>query len=795
MLKNYFRIAFRNLWRHKEFSIINILGLSVGMTACLLIFLYVSFELSYDTYHNKADRIYRLVVDIKTPTELLKVAGTSAPMGINLKADFPEVESVVRGGYLNLLVKRDKLQFSEDNVLFADPALFSVFSFPLMKGDPNTVLEAPYSIVLSEKGARKYFGKEDPIGQSLILNEKEIATVTGVMKDIPGNSNFKADIIISMTTMTQKLFPGLDEQWGNFIGFTYLLLGKGVNTSHLQAKFPEFMQRHAGKVMEQWKMNYALSLEPLKDVYLRSERGAPEKGSMANIYIFSFVAVFILLIACINFVNLTTARATERAKEVGVRKVMGAHRGQLALQFMGESVLISFIAFLMAIVMSALLLPLFNQLAGKAIGQYLFIHTYALCAFSLAALIIGLLAGVYPALLLSGFKPVAVLKGKFSAGKQGISLRKGLVITQFTIAIILITGTIVVYNQLSYMRNQQLGFKKEQMLVIDLQRNEWVNKYEVFKREFAGVKGVLSASFSSSIPGGDNAGAFTEIENTSGELQGANLDLYAVDHDFLSQFQIGIIAGRTFSRDFVTDSTTALIVNEAAVASFGYKSPADIIGKKFSQWGRKGTIIGVVNNFNFRSLQNEIKPLTMRIAPDDFKFLSLNLAAGNIPTTMARIEEKWKELNADRPFNYQFADDTFNSQYVGEERFGKLFLYFAILAILISCIGLLGLASYSTFQRTREIGIRKVLGASVGSVIGLLSKEFIRLVIIALAIACPIAWFIMTRWLQDFAYRTPIGWGVFATAGLLAILVAVCTVSFQAMKAAVANPIRSLKSE
>jgi putative ABC transport system permease protein len=793
MLKNYFKIAFRNLWRHRVFSFINILGLTVGMTACFLIFLYVHFELSYDSFHSKANRIYRVVCDIKTPTEVIKAGGPSWAVGAHITQDFPQVEAAVRTTDDELLVRKGNVKFQELNSLWADSAFFGMFDFKLLKGNPKTVLQEPLSIVFSESAAKKYFGNADPVGQTVLLTgEGFTAKITGIMKDIPENSTIKADMLVSMSTLTRKLNPGLDDQWGNYGNSTYILLKPGTHPADLQAQLPAFLERRNGTEMKKINMYPTLFLEPLKDVYLRSTRNGNNTGNINNVYIFSWVAVFILLIACFNFVNLTTARSAERAKEVGIRKVVGAVKGQLTGQFIGESVLLCAISFILTLVSTALLLPSFNHLAGKTISTGIFENLNFVLILFLAAIGIGLLAGVYPALVLSSFKPVTVLKGRFSTGTKGQLLRKALVIAQFTISIALIIATIIVYNQMNYMRRQDLGFNKDQMMVINTNGDP---AKDAFRNAVAGLPNIKGVAMASSVPGGGNPAAYSEIENVKGVLQIANLDLYFVDFDYIPQFKIKMIAGRAFSPDFQTDTTQSMILNEAAVKMFGYTSPAQAVGHRFKQWGREGRIIGVMKDFHFRSLQLPIKPLSMRIEPNGCSLVAIKLSTQNLPKTIAAIENKWNALIPARPFSYYFLDEFFDKQYRTEERFGKLFLNFSVLAIIISCLGLLGLASYSTMQRTREIGIRKVLGASVPNIVNLLSREFLKLVAIAILIASPVAWFAMHGWLQDFAYRIEIGWWIFLIAGLIAVLIALATVSFQAIKAAIANPVKSLRVE
>jgi putative ABC transport system permease protein len=793
MLKNYIKIAFRNLWRHRVFSFINIMGLTVGMTACFLIFLYVKFELSYDSFHSKADRIYRVVADLKTPSETLHTSGPAWAVGPHIAQDFPQVEAAVRITGDELLVRKGNVKFQETNSLYADSLFFKVFDFKLLKGNPNTALNEPFSLVLSESAVKKYFGNTDPIGQTVLFTGGGLpAKITGVMKDIPENSQIRADMLVSMSTLTRNFNKGLDDQWGNYGNNTYVLLKPGVNVQAFQKQLPAFLERRNGSEMKQLNMYPTLILEPLKDVYLRSTRDGSKTGNINNVYIFSLIAVFILLIACFNFVNLTTARAAERAKEVGIRKVVGALKNQLTLQFMGESVILCMIAFLFTLGLASLLLPSFNHLAGKTISPGIFHQGNYLLVLFLTAVGVGLLAGSYPALVLSSFKPVTVLKGRFNSGSRGALLRKSLVIAQFSISIALIIATIIVYNQTNYMRNQDLGFNKDQMLVINTNSDP---AKEAFRNAVATLPNVKSVAMSSSVPGGGNPGAYSEVENKKGELQIANLDLYFVDFDYIPQYKMKIIAGRAFSRDFQTDTTHAMILNEAAVKLFGYSSPQQAVGRRFKQWGREGTIIGVVKDFHFRSLQQEIRPLSMRIEPQGCNLVSINLSTKDLPKTIAAIESKWNTLIPARPFSYFFLDEFFNKQYQGEERFGKLFLNFAVLAIIISCLGLLGLASYSTLQRTREIGIRKVLGASVPNIVNLLSKDFLKLVAVAILIASPIAWYVMDRWLKDFAYRISIGWWIFLAAAFLAAMIALLTVSFQAIKAAVANPVSSLRAE
>ncbi|WP_299438471.1 ABC transporter permease [uncultured Aquimarina sp.] len=793
MIRNYFKIAWRNLWRRRGFTLINITGLSIGMTASFLMLLYVGFELSYDTFHSKGDDIYRVVADIKTPSDNIEANIPAWAVPPNLQKDFPEIISAVRINELNMIVRKDDLKFKETNAIAADSSFFSVFDFKLLQGNPKEVLTKQFSIVLSETTAKKYFGDQNPVGKSLKIREEGLnATVTGIMEDFPKNSHIKADMILSLTTFTQNLEKTLDSQWGSYDAAAYILVNSETDTEQLASKFPAFLEKHSGEFMKQSKMFVTLSLEPLKDLYLKSTRGGTGGGSITNVYIFSIIAFFILLIASINFINLTTARSVERAKEVGIRKVMGAEKQHLSLQFIGESIITCLIAFIITTLLTLLFLPFFNEAAGKVISEGLFsnyANIFKLLGMSLA---IGIFAGIYPSLVLSSFKPIQVLKGNFSTGGKGVLLRKSLVIIQFTISIILITGTIIIYNQMEYMRNQELGFNKEHLLILEAQSS---SSQLALKEAIDNVPGVKFTSLGSSVPGGGNSSAYSEIENKSGDLQIANLDLYFVDHNYVPQFDLKVIAGRAFSKDFASDSTKAMMLNEEAVKLLGYSDPKEAIGARFKQWGREGQVIGVIKNFHFNSLHDNIGPLTMRMETNRNDLITVKLAPTNIKQTISAIEKLWGSFLPEQPFDYFFLNESFNEQYKNEERFGNLFLYFAGLAILISCLGLLGLAAYSTLQRKREIGIRKVIGASVSEIVNLLSKDFLKLVIIAFAIASPIAWYVMSNWLQDFAFRIDIKWWMFLLSGGSAICIAILTVSFHAIKASISNPVHSLRTE
>ncbi|HTR30841.1 MAG TPA: ABC transporter permease [Puia sp.] len=794
MIKNYLRVAFRNLWRHKGFSLVNIVGLTVGMTAFFLVFLYVCFELSYDSFFGKADRIYRIVSDVTTPTGVDHPNCPPLPTALHMAQFLPEVQIAARVSLGDnwMVIRDDHEVFETSDVGMADSTFFQAFDIPFVKGDPKTALARPSCIVLSESTAKKFFGNIDPIGKVLTLTrDKFPGTVTGVMKDIPENSHFRISMLMSLSTFAQGN-PGLDSAWNAYAWESYVLLKPGAKAANLQAKLPGYLEKVAGPAVFRNKQIPTLLLEPLRGIYLYSTRDDAKNGHIGNVYIFSIIGAFIVLIAGINFVNLTTARSVERAKEVGIRKVVGAGKWMLAGQFIGESIILCLIAYLLAVGLSGLMLPLFNQLAGKEVSTGILTQPRYLAVLFGIAVLIGILAGLYPALVLSSFQPVAVLKGKFSTGSRGIILRKGLVIAQFSIAIGLMIATLVVYFQLNYMRSQDLGFSKEQKLVMDT-RNDSAKM--AFRQALYSIPGVVSNTMASSVPGMGDFPNECKLENGRGDMQTANATAYFVDYDYISQMHMTIIAGRDFSRSFGTDSTQAMVLNETAVRQLGYTSPGQVIGKRFEQFGRTGTIIGVVRDFHLRSLQDPIRSMTMRVEPRNCDLICATIDGHRVPETLSAVQAKWKTLLKDRPFTYFFLDEFFDRQYRSEEQFGRLFLNFAVLAIFISCLGLMGLAAYSTVQRTKEIGVRKVVGASVGNIVFLLSRDFLVLVGWAFLVAAPLTWLFVNGWLSGFAYRISSYWWIFALAGVTALAIALITVSFQAVKAALVNPVHSLRSE
>ena len=792
MLKNYLKIALRNIVGNITYSIINVVGLAVGICVCFFAVLYVRFELSYDNYHEKAEQIYRLVTDVETVSGTEYKSSTGAMAGA-IQDAIPEVLASTRIFPDYLIVQKDQDLFGEEKIAYADSSVFSVFTLPLISGNPATVFNAPFNLVLSETAAKKYFGNTEPVGQKLMINGKDPAYVTGVMKDMPMNSHFRTDILVSMKT----LGPEWESNWKRFFFYTYLVLPEKVNIPVLNRKITQLIKEHT----DQSQSKYALSLEPLKTVYLEGKSrgtrgGTSASGSWNNVYIFSVVSLLVLFIACFNFVNLTTAYSIRRMKEIGVRKVLGGERRQLIIQFLMDAVSISGIACILSVFLILLFLPVFNAIAGKSIITDN-IQLAGLLTFLLpGALSIGLLAGIYPAFFLSRMSPIQSLKGKIVSGGQGLTLRKSLVIAQFSVSIILITATVVVYKQLDFMKNHEPGFKKDHKLVVDFQFDDRILKNPLsLKQKLGQITSDDQISMSSCIPGKVNHTFPTKIENKSAELQEFQADAYFIDHDFLKQFGIEMVAGRPFSANLSSDSTEAMLINEAASKALGFTNPEQALGKRFEQLSRKGVIVGVTKDFHFQSFQEKVKPLTFRIAPGFFTYLTLNVPAENLSSTVSNLKKQWQSFIPGVPFIYSFADEAYHAQYVAEEQFGKLFLYISGLAILLSCMGLVGLSALSITQRTKEIGVRKVLGASVAEVFGLLTKDFLIMVFLAIIVASPIAWYTMSKWLQTFAYRIEMSPLILISAGLIAIAIALFTVSFQSIKAALMNPVKSLKSE
>jgi putative ABC transport system permease protein len=807
MIKNYLKVAIRNLWKNKGFSTINIIGLSVGLATCLLIMLYVVDELSYDKFNTKADRIYRVDGDIQFGGNHVVLAVAPEPMGPTLKKDFPEVEQYVRfRGYGGLLVKKGNENVNEGKVIYADSTLFDVFTLPMTAGDPKTALKDPKCVVITEKIAQKYFNTTDVVGKTLTINDTSSLKITGVIKNIPPESHFNFDFFVSLNGSIQ---PEEVNNWVSNNENTYIVLKKGADPKVLEAKFPDMVDKYMGPQalallnikMEDFKKSGNFdrySLVPLTSIHLHSNKIA-ELGANSNvqyIYIFSAIAIFILLIACVNFMNLSTARSSNRAKEVGVRKVLGSVRGHLIYQFLTESILITLIACVLALLIAWLLLPYFNHIANKEIEINLF-SGWLIPSLLAIVLIVGLLAGSYPAFYLSSFKPIVVLKGKLAGGFKRSWLRGSLVVFQFWISIILIIGTIVIYKQLQYIQNKQLGYDRNQVLVLE-NTSPLGSQAKSFENELLKLPGVRSVTMTGFLPTSD-------WRNDSPIFADASLDqktavssqIWTVDENYIPTLGMQIAKGRNFSKQFLTDSS-GIIINEAAEKLLGFKDPIDRPIYYLTDFKTKsvGTyhIVGVVKDFNYNSLRETVTPLVLFYGNQTGK-AAIKINTANIKGLVAQIENEWRAIAPGQPFSYAFMDDQFNNQYRTEQRVSRISITFSILAILIACLGLFGLVTYAAEQRVKEIGIRKVLGASAVNLVSMLSKDFLKLVIISALIAFPVAWWAMHKWLQDFAYRIHIGWWIFLLAGSVAVLIALLTVSFQTIKAALTNPVKSLRTE
>ncbi len=810
MIRNYLKIAWRNLLKNKTFSIINIAGLAVGLACFLLIAMYVTDEISYDRYNTKADRIYRVNSDIRFGGTDLKLAVCSDPMGATLKSEYPQVEQFTRiyASSGSKLIKKGNEFINEGAVAHVDSTFFDVFTLPAIHGDTKTALNEPNTVVITESAAKKYFDAVDVVGSILETNDRSGTPykVTAVIRDIPRNSHFNFDFLFSMDNVQYG--------WGNFLSHnfqTYVVLQAATDHKVFNENFNQLIDKHVLPQAKQFmqinsmddfkktgnKLEY--SLMPVTDIHLRSDR-VPELSANSNVqyvYIFSAVAVFILLIACVNFMNLSTARSANRAREVGIRKVLGTEKRSLVSQFLTESTLMVFLGLLLAVGLVSLSVSYFNDISGKSLSVTTLFQPGYLLLLLVLPVVVGVLAGLYPAFFLSSFKPIAVLKGKFSKTNGRNYFRNILVIFQFFTSMLLIIGTIVVFRQLNYIQNKKVGFNKDQLLVVNgtgvLSQNA-----EAFRNEVARLGAVKASSFAAFLPVSNssrNDNTFS-TEAVMTEKNGFNMQVWSVDYDYIPVLGMEMVKGRNFSQDYGSDSS-AIIINESTAKVMGMDDP---VGKKLYSSDGNGpnniayTIIGVVKNFNYESLRQNVGPLCMRLGNNKSSAI-FKVAAADVKSLISQVEAKWKAMAPGMPFSYQFLDEAFDSMYRAEQRVGKVALSFAILAIFIACLGLFGLATFMAEQRTKEIGVRKVLGASVSNIISMLSLDFAKLVLIGAVIAFPVAWYAMDRWLQDFAYRVNLVWWIFLLAAAITLLIALVTVIVQAIKAAIANPVKSLRTE
>jgi putative ABC transport system permease protein len=808
MLNNHLKTALRNFRKNKFYTSLNITGLAIGLVTCLLILLYVQDELSYDRFHEKASRIYRVNNEVKFGENFFDVAQTPALLGAEAVKQLPQVQQYTRlrpqGGFL---VKKGNENLRENRVAYADSTLFEVFTFPMISGDPATALKIPNSVVINESMAKKYFNRTDVAGQQLIIDDRKTYTVTGVITDIPGNAHFHFDFFLPLTENNRSR----SDDWLSQNFNTYILLKENATAENTEQQLTAMLNRFIapelksvlGITMDEFTRQGSYSkctLTPLLSIHLHGDK-LGELGENRNIryvYIFSLVAIFILIIACVNFMNLFTARSANRAKEVGVRKVLGSLRANLVKQFLAESIFISSIALLLAVAITVLMLPYFNQLTGKTIALSVFIQPVIIAVLLLLAPVVGLLAGIYPAFIISAFQPIAVLKGKLSAGFKRGWLRNALVVFQFCISIVLITGTLVIYSQLNYMNSKDLGFDREQVLVV---RNTSALKQQAasFKEDLLHLSGVTHATLTGYLP-------LNGYRNNSAYFNSPALDVktslpmqtWFVDENYIPALDMQLVAGRNFSGQMATDSS-AIIINEAAARFLGNNN---LLNKKLYELDDIETkkiiefhIIGIVKNFHINSLRDAVEPMLLRLGKNEIGSIALRLNTADIPSVIAQVKNKWQSAAPGVPFEYSFMDEDYNRLYGTEQRMGRIFISFTALAIFIACLGLFALVAYAAEQRIREIGIRKVLGASSMSIVKMLSADFLKLVSIATIISFPIAWYVMQQWLQGFAYRVNMGWEIFVIAGMATLIITIATISFQSVKAAMANPVKSLKSE
>jgi putative ABC transport system permease protein len=815
MIKNYLRSAWRNIARNPFISFINIFGLTVGLTCCLLILAYIINERSYDKFNKNANDVYRVTrIFYSAPNvESLHLSSVAPPFGPLLQAAFPDIKKMTRllPNCTTTLRYKEKL-FNEQNAFFADERFFDVFTMPLVKGDAHRSLKEPYSIMLTPAMAQKYFGNQDPVNKTILLdNNKHEFKVTGVFKPFPANTHFHPEILMSFNTLKDTSIYGekqLETNFGNNSFFTYILLPTNYNADKMSAQLPHFLDEYvhfpkmAGMPANLKTHDITkLTLQKLTDIHLTSHLAdeLEDNGDIKRVYIFSAIALFILLIACINYMNLSTARSALRAKEIGIRKVIGAQRKEIISQFLSESVLITWVALLFAMALTVLLLPLINKLSGQFLSVTGLLQWQVLLPVLALPFVIGLISGIYPALFMSSFIPVKVLKGILKVGSGSVSFRKVLVVVQFSISIILIVATTVVYQQLQYISKKDLGFSKDHVVIMPYV-NAVHHNYESFRNELLKNPGIKEVGRSSRIPSGrllDDQGA-SVIQG--GTMQPIKIDLkqLAVDYDFIPTFGMQMAAGRNFSKAYSTD-TSNFIINEAAVRELGWGAAPNAIGKDVKYGNVQGKVIGVVKDFHFESLRQKIIPIIMITPSHNQNFygkLSVKVGGNNTTAAISAIESAWHKYLPKTPFDYTFLDQKFEQLYNTEQQQGSLFTIFSCIAIFIACLGLFGLSAFTITQRVKEIGVRKVLGASIPQIVAELSSDFIKLVCFAILIASPLAWWVIQNWfLEQFAYHQSFSVWVLVMAGIVALIIAFVTISFQSVKAALANPVKSLRSE
>jgi len=797
MLKNYITIALRNLFRQKGFAIINILGLTIGLTVSALIILYIVHELGYDRFHDNAERIYRVAIHGEISGQELNVAVSSPPFGPALVNDYPEVVDYTRlNPPHNSLFAFGDEKYYEDDILFADSSFFQIFTIPFIFGDPETALEVPRSIVLTESVATKYFGEEYPVGKVLRYNDQADLTVTGVCEDYPDNSHFTFQALISFSTMVEFQGEEWMSTWGNFAMYNYIMLDEQANLESLNAKMPDFFMKYMSEEIQEADISFEIDLQPVTSIHLHSDLMA-EIGSNSDIryiYILTAITLFILILASINFMNLSTAKSANRAREVGIRKVVGSTRQNLVRQFIGESVIISLISLFITFFLIELILPAFNDITGKDLDMQYILDWQLTLGFILLAIVVGIFAGSYPAFYLSAFNPIRVLQGRLKAGSSNSLLRNALVFIQFTVSITLIIGTVVIYRQLTFMMEKDLGFEPSNVIVIHLRNEETRNKGQVIKEKFLAYPNVLSASLTSGLPAGQLSGTGYFPEGY-GDKDPWLIYGFSVDQDFIeSTMKMRIIDGRNFSTEFTTDST-AVLINEVLLKKLAWDDPIGKIIHSDRTTPTPYRIIGVMRDFHMQSLHQQINPIMLRFMGGQPNYLLIKLLSDSTPLTLLALEAAWEEINPDIPFDYQFLNERIDQFYAYEKKMGNIFVYFTAFALFIAALGLYGLATFISEQRTKEIGIRKAMGSSISKISYILSRDFAKPVLLANLVAWPAAWFAINKWLQNFSFRTDLALWIFPAAALITLLLALITVNIQTIRAASANPVNSLRYE
>lgn len=805
LLPNFLKVTLRNFKKNKGYSFINIAGLGIGLACCILIFTYVIDELNFDRFHKNEDRIYRVTTDINPPQsdQIQKLPTVGWPVGRVLENNYPGVEKTAYiRSYPEYSIIHQGQYFFED-MIHADQAFLELFSFPLIKGNPDNALNTPYSVILTEDLKQRYFGDQPALGKELILQDSLAFTITGVVKNVPENSHIQFDLLVSFATLeAQNPQISGDSGWMNLNMNNYILISEETDAATLKENISGLYTKEIGEQLDQMGYKASLQLEPLTDIYLKSDYGN-RLGPISNInyvYLLSAIGLFILGIACINFMNLATAWSTERAREVGIRKVVGSDKKTLIAQFMTESVITSFLSLLVSFGLIVSFLPKFNLLTGKQFVSAELFTADMLLYYFIFVVSTGILAGLYPAFVLSGYSPLQILGSYNVSARGGTAFRKGLVVFQFAISCILILCTLVVLKQLNFMQSQNLGFSSEQVAVMDTRQTSGEiisGRFETIKQQLRQNPAVESVSAAYATPGRSGwAGQIAYPEGGSSE-ESLNTEYLPVDFDYVPTLGLKILAGRNFSKSFQTDAEDALVINEAAVEAFGWDTPDNAIGKRIESPSGfpAGEVIGVVENYHHHGLQQNIEPIVMDINPSAYRFFAVRFQPGTTSSVMDHMEETWGEFFQGYTFDYFFLDQDFARQYRDEQRLGRIFGVFTALAIFIACLGLFGLATFSARKRSKEIGIRKVMGASVSSIVMLLAKDFLMLVGIALLIAGPVSYYSMQQWLRGFANRIELGAGIFAITALIALGVAILSVSWQSMRAAYQNPVNSIRSE